>query len=308
MNSARVFLSLTTQDNDYQRAQAAAAQSAARRLGINLEIGYAQGDAVNQSQQILKVIQEKTQKYDAVIFEPVGTGMAQIGRLAASAGIGWIVLNHFADYLGQLRRSTPAPVFEVSEDQHEAGRIQGQQLAALLPEGGTVLYVEGPSISDAARQRSMGMLSMKPANIEIKGLKGNWTEESGQKIVRSWLSLSTSRNMKIGVIACQDDAMALGARKAFAELPTAAESESWLRLPFTGIDGLPETGQESVNRGELAATIIMPPNAGQALELFMKARQSPASVPERTLSTPKSYPSLDELKFRAQRNRKATLR
>ena len=37
--------------------------------------------------------------------------------------------------------------------------------------------------------------------------------------------------------------MAIGARKAFEELPNEADRERWLELPFTGCDGLPKTGQ-----------------------------------------------------------------
>jgi ABC-type sugar transport system substrate-binding protein len=52
----RFVVSLTNDDNDYQIEQAAAAQAAARRAGVNLEILYANNDAIEQSQQILKVV------------------------------------------------------------------------------------------------------------------------------------------------------------------------------------------------------------------------------------------------------------
>ena len=66
--------------------QALAAEKAARRLGVNIEIVYADNDAVSQSQQILKRIQNSVQRPDAIILEPVSvTAMPQVAR-AALAG------------------------------------------------------------------------------------------------------------------------------------------------------------------------------------------------------------------------------
>ena len=50
-------VSLLTQDNDYQVEQAASAEDAARALGVDVQIIYADNDSILQSQQILKFIQ-----------------------------------------------------------------------------------------------------------------------------------------------------------------------------------------------------------------------------------------------------------
>ena len=89
--------------------------------------------------------------------------------------------------------------------------------------------------------------------------------------------------------------MALGARKAFQELPDNAARQHWLSLPFIGCDGLPKTGQAWVKRGLLTATIFAPPNAGQALEMLVKAFQTGSVPPEQTLTTAVSVPPLDFL-------------
>jgi ribose transport system substrate-binding protein len=107
--------------------------------------------------------------------------------------------------------------------------------------------------------------------------------------------LSTSHQTPIDVIAAQDDSMALGARKAFQELPDNAARDRWLRLPFTGCDGLPKTGQTYVKRGLLAATIFIPPNAGKALEMLVQAVNTGSLPPEQTLLPPVSIPALDTL-------------
>jgi ribose transport system substrate-binding protein len=92
--------------------------------------------------------------------------------------------------------------------------------------------------------------------------------------------------------------MAIGARKAFEEVPESQAREDWLSLPFTGCDGVPKTGQEWVRRGLLAATVIVPPIMGLALEIMTKAIRSGVQPPPRTVSKPSSFPALEEIAAR----------
>jgi len=293
----RIVVALTTNDNDYQIEQAQSAEQAATRLGVAVEIIYADNDAINQSTQILKVVQAPPEhRPDAIVFEPVGgTALPQVARAAATAGIGWAVLNRDATYLDELRKSTNAPMFGLSSDHVEIGRLQGRQLAALLPKGGAVLYIQGPSENSAAKERTAGMQETKPANIQAVMLKAQWTEESSLRAVRSWLKLTTSQKSTIDVVAAQDDSMAMGARKAFQELTNEVERERWLRLPFIGCDGLPNTGQAWVKSGQLTATIFVPPNTGQAIEMIVDAIRNRKQLPARVLVAPRSIPPLNAL-------------
>lgn len=297
MAKIRIVISLTTHDNDYQMEQAQSAEEAARRLGVAAEIIYADNDAINQSTQLLRVVQAPTEtRPTAIVFEPVGgTALPQVARAAASANIGWAVLNREAGYIEELRKISSAPIFAVSSDHLEIGRIQGRQFAALLPRGGTVLYIQGPSENSAAKERTLGMQETKPANIQIIALRGQWTEESSQRAVRSWLKLTTSQKATVDLVGAQDDSMAIGARKGFEELPSELERERWLKLPFTGCDGLPKTGQAWVRSGLLAATVFVPPNTGQAIEMMVQAIQQGKRLPERVLTVPTSVPPLHEL-------------
>src|SRR6266478_1189955 len=298
MDKLRILVSLTTDDNDYQIEQAQSAEQMARKLGVEIQIVYADNDAITQSTQILKAIQsDKNQRPNAIVFEPVGgTALPQVARAAASAGIGWAVLNRDANYIEELRKTSSAPILAISSDHVEIGRIQGRQFAALLPRGGTVLYIQGPSENSAAKERTLGMQEAKPANIQIIALRGQWTEESSQRAVRSWLKLTTSQKATVDLVGAQDDSMAIGARKAFEELPNEVDRERFLKLPFTGCDGLPKTGQAWVRSGLLAATVFVPPNTGQAIEMFVQAIQQKKRPPERVLTVPTSIPQLSALK------------
>jgi ribose transport system substrate-binding protein len=299
MTELRFLVSLTTSDNDYQIEQAQSAEAAARKLDVELQIVYADNDAVNQSSQILRAVQSAANlRPNAVIFEPVGgTALPQVARAAVSAGLGWAILNREATYVSELRKTSAAPIFSLSSDHVEIGRIQGRQFAALLPKGGAVLYIQGPTENSAAKERTAGMQQTKPSNVQVTMLKAQWTEESSTKAVRSWLKLSTSQRAAIDLVAAQDDSMAIGARKALQELPES-DRERWLKLPFLGCDGLPNTGQAWVRSGLLTATVFVPPNAGQAIEMLVDAMQKKKQLPETALTVPISIPSLLDLQKR----------
>ncbi|HXF12071.1 MAG TPA: substrate-binding domain-containing protein, partial [Terriglobales bacterium] len=194
MKKLKFVVSLTTRENDYQMEQASAAEEAAQRFGADLQILDAENDAILQSQQLLKLIQSNTEAHpDGIIFEPVGgTAMPQVARAAAAAGIAWVVLNREVEYISELRSTYKIPIFSISSDHEQIGRIQGSQISAMLPKTGSVLLIQGPAESLAARQRTSGMYESKPAEVQVKLMKANWTEASSYKAVSSWLKLSTS--------------------------------------------------------------------------------------------------------------------
>jgi len=295
MKKLRFLLSLTNDDNDYQIEQTSAAREVACKLGVDLEIVYARNEGIVQSQQLLSSIQSATApRPDAILFEPAGsTALPQVARAAAAAGIGVALLNCDADYVAELRRAFHSPVFSVTSNHEEIGRIQGQQLAAMLPAGGIVLYIQGPTESLPAKQRHTGLLETKASNVQLRVLKAQWTEASAHKTVVSWLRLSTSREAKIEAVCAQDDSMAMGARKAFEECHDLRGQVE--RMPFLGCDGLPKTGQEWVRRHLLTATIFIPPNAGLAMEMMVKSITSSTLPPERTFTTAKSLPAIEAL-------------
>jgi ribose transport system substrate-binding protein len=296
MKKLKFILSLTNHDNDYQIEQAAVAEQAAKRMGVEVQIIHADNDSVTQSQQLLKIIQSRGALPDGIMFEPVGgTALPQVARAAAIAGIGWVVLNRDVEYIPELRKAYKVPAFCITSDHEEIGRIQGRQLAAMLPAGGAVLYIQGPSDSLAAKQRTFGMYETKPAEVQIKLMKAQWTEASAHRTVSSWLRLSTSQQTHLDLIAAQDDSMALGARKAFEEELHSPARDRWLKLPYIGCDGLPNSGQMWVRRGLLAATIFVPPSAGTALEMMVDGIQNGTVPEERSLIAPVSIPALDAL-------------
>ena len=220
--------------------------------------------------------------------------MPHVAKAVVQQNIGWILVNRAADYVGELRGIRPAvPIAAIELDNLEVGRIQGRQYAALLPAGGTVLYLEGPS-NAVSKERRAGALETLPSNIELQSARGRWTPESGAQALQIRLGL---RGTKIpDLIGSQNDDMAMGARQAIEALPSGPQRDQWLSIPCAGVDGVPATGQTWVQQQLLAATIIEPALAGLAIELLAKAGLSGQPMPPRTLVQPVSYPPIDQLR------------
>ncbi len=158
MNQLKVVLSLITRGNDYQLEQARAAETVANKRNVELELFFADGNSVTQSSQLLDVIHQRKSDLSAILVEPAGgTEFPQVARAAVSAGIAWVVLNRDARSLADLRRNFPTPAFAVSSDHKQVGRIQAQQLAAILPQNAMVLCIQGPANSLAAQNRLVGL-------------------------------------------------------------------------------------------------------------------------------------------------------
>lgn len=299
MKKMKVLLALITRNNDYQREQSSAAEAAAKRLNIDLKVIYAEGDGIAQTQQLFAALRANpAERPDAIVVEPVGTSMTMVGKTAVGCGVGWVVMNTTVGDAAQLRQGAPVPIGAINADNLEVGRIQAKQFATLLPSGGVVLYIEGPA-GDVSKLRREGLQQALPSNIQIQTVRGKWTEDSAFQAVSSRLALLWSQAPNVHLIGCQNDAMAMGARKAIEGLSVASQREQWLKLPFTGCDGVPASGQVWVRRGLLTATIVTPPLAGLALELLSKAVTSGTQMPEVTLTKAVSFPPLEELRAKS---------
>ena len=291
MKKLRILLSLITEENDYQREQAAAAMTAARKLDVDLQVVYANGEAIAQTRQLLAAINSATDRPDAIVVHPAGTAMLQVAKTASQKNIGWVVVNRGVDNLLPAAERSAAPMACLELDQMEVGRIQGRQFAALMPSGGKLFYIEGPG-TEAVKQRRAGMQETLPANIQVEAARAKWTEDSGAHVMSVRLKIKGDRAPDVQVVGCQNDTMAIGARKAAEALPAGPIRDQWLKVAFTGCDGLPATGQKWVQRGLLAATVIASPLAGLAVEHVARALASGQPMPEHTLARPASYPAL----------------
>jgi len=282
-------------DNNYLREQTAAAKATATRLGIDLHIINAEKDAVLQSQQLLHFIQSGGDaRPDAILFEPVNaTGLPKVAEAAVAAGVAWIINNAKVDYLAALRRAAKAPVFSVSQDHVEVGRIQGRQMAALLPNGGSVLYLRGPATNSLASLRFQGIEGTKPPNVDVKSLKIQWTAENAFQSIAAWLALPTTKPEGTQLIASQNADFIFAAKQAF-EATTEPQRSKWLALPCLGV-GVAKQIKPMVDGGTLRAAVLTSLTMDKSLEMFAKAMKDGSQPPEQSFVEAQSYPPIETL-------------
>jgi len=294
MTRLRIVVSLPN-DNAYQHEQGVVAKSTAKSLGLDLQVMHAQDDSITQSQQLLEIIQSPSAVPDAFLVEPVTrTGLPRVAEAAVAKGIAWVISNSDVDYVKSLRKNFQVPVFTVTQGQHEIGRIQGQQLAALLPQGGSVLYIEGPSTSSVAVQRREGVEDTKPRNVQITTLRSKWSEDSACQSTGAWLRLATSRAERFDLVAGQTHELALGARKASQNIDNEEQRKRWLERPFIGI-GISNHVRPLVDERTLTAAVVTSVTMELALRMLVPALQKQLQPPERSTVEALSFPGLEKL-------------
>lgn len=290
----RVIVNLYSASQEYQVRQAEDARATAMRLGLDVEVVFSEGNAVLQIQQLFAALRAPVGDRPGalVVSTQAPDGLERVARNAVQGGIGWILLNRQATYIDRLRQDHPtALVTSVTADHRDVGRIQGRQIKSLAPDGGAVLYVQGPTEVPSAQQRLEGTRDeLAGARYDLRVVNGDWSEAGGEHAVTSWLRLKTSDAFVPDVICCQNDLMALGARRA-----VEAIHPEWATAPFLGVDGLPTGGQRHVAQGLLAATVVIPSCSGPALEVAARVLRQRAQAPYQVKVTPEPFPPLSEI-------------
>ncbi|MBZ5528645.1 MAG: sugar ABC transporter substrate-binding protein [Acidobacteriia bacterium] len=295
MTKPRVVVSLPN-DNAYLHEQELAAKRAGERLGFDLLVLHANDDAVTQSQQLLEIIQSRSEpRPSAFMVEPVvHTGLRRVAEVAVEAGMAWVVSNANVDYLPKLRTSSKIPVFSISQDHREIGRLQGKQMATLLPQGGSVLYIQGPSSSTVATERTEGMERIRPSNLQLTTLRSKWGEEGAFQSTCAWLKLATSRPERYDLVAGHSLEFVRGARRAFQTIENAELQKKWQGLPFIGM-GIASQVKTLVDGRSLTAAVVTSLTMDRAMEMLAQALETQKQPPENTFVEAASYPELQKL-------------
>ena len=293
-----IRLFLRTTENDYQQQLKQEALREGKRSGFVVEVDSAQDDAGRQVAQITAAVENaRATNLVAVLVAPVRDDVvAPTVRAAAQAGVEWVMLNREAQFIEELRQQfTGRAIFAVTPEQAEIGRIHGQQVRALMPNGGCVLCVTGPLTASAARERLDGLKSVIAEPYRLVTLNADWTSEGARLVLERWLRHMTKDTETPGAFVAQNDEMALGMRQA------ARDAAVRLNLPLDktpiiGCDGSPTLGQRLVREGRLRGTVVTPPASGPAVEWIARMRRHGEIPPAVVIQPVMSFPGLSSLR------------
>jgi ABC-type sugar transport system substrate-binding protein len=296
----RVTLFLMSAENDYQAHMERTAREAAARCGMQLEVTCSGEGAVENPvrhiAQIFAALRQVPDRLpDAILIQPTSTHCASVLEAAARARVPCAVLNRRPEFLPDLRLRFPdVPLFSVGPDQAAIGRVQAEQVRALLPRGGRVLYVQGIEVASAVHQRRDAMMASLPASVEVVPVYGDWDDAQAERVVASWFARLAPGDRLPELCACQNDTMAAGAARVLARLAASRDHAQAARIPLTGCDHV-ERGQRLLEEGTLTATIDRGSSSVTAIEALAAFFRGQA-MPQALLSLPvRSVPPIEAL-------------
>ena len=285
-----VLLPGTRETGDrYQSLQEEVALAAGRKLGLRVETDYA--PAFDQ----LRVLKRRLAAgLDAAVLEPASVTTLGFVLRELRGRTGLVLLNAWDAAVEEAAGGWGGglPFGTVSTDHARIGRIQGDQLRALLPHGGRVLCVTGPRRSSAARERFDGLRAALGSPVELHDTEaGDWTEPGGETAFVDWYRVFAVRGTAVDAIAAQSDELAMGVRRAALALPASPQADAVRRARLLGVDACPGYGRDLVDGGTLTASVEVPANAGLALELLQRFWVRGTPLPLRSFTEPRPYPA-----------------
>jgi inositol transport system substrate-binding protein len=220
-------------------ARKTAVISAAEGLNIEFQFSDANNDIQRQLDQIDIFISKKV---DVLVVVPVdSTGVIPGIKKANAAKIPVICLG--------IKGSDGDFIF-VGSQNYDAGYIQGELYAKLLPRDAKILYLAGTAGLDHSRDRRIGFNdALKKANrtdVQILAdMDGDYVRATAMRITEDWIQTFPQFD---GIVAANDQ-MALGAVEA---LKAANRLQGVL---VTGIDGVAEATR-AVKDGIMTQTVL----------------------------------------------------
>jgi ribose transport system substrate-binding protein len=168
----------------------------------------------------------------------------------------------------------------IGGDNLAIGRKAGEAAVKLLPNGGSVVELQGLLSDQPQIDRDKGFRDAIATNPNIRILDqrdAGWTRPQAETIMQQWLQ----RFPKIDLVYSHNDDMAIGAYL------TAAAVNRQDQMKFIGIDGLaiPDGGIRAVQQGHLATTFIYPTCAQEAADMVEKIAHHQSVQHKVTLGT-----------------------
>ncbi|NDL66443.1 sugar ABC transporter substrate-binding protein [Anaerotalea alkaliphila] len=257
-------------DSDvFVMARKTAMIEAAKGTNVELQFSDANNDIQKQLDQIDNFI---ALGVDMLVVVPVDfAGITPAIIKANESGIPVICMGIKAD---------GGDYIYVGSENYDAGYMQGEVIAAQIPENGKVLYLAGTAGMSHSTDRRNGFLEAMAAegrdDVQILAdLDGNYDRAKGMQITEDWIQSFP----EFDAIVAANDQMALGAVEA---LKAAQRLEGVL---VTGVDGT-DDAKNAVKEGTMVQTVLQdaPGQAKAAMEAILMIEKGES--PEKEIIVP----------------------
>ena len=287
--------------NLYQQLLIREAGACAARHDVTLlpaEFGL--GSSWTQLESIHAHLRRESRPDGLLVMLAGGQFTSSVFERVAKAGMAVVFLNRIPPWAEDLRKRYPeALIAGVAPHQFGIGQIQARHALRLAPRGGFLVLITGEAASPAAVERKRGFVETVGRAIDVHDLDGRWSAAGAQKTLANWLRIGAERERPIDLVVCHNDAMAEGARRALVEQAERSGRKEVALPPIVGCDGLEQEGLAMLSRGELVATVVVPPTTPPALEVLRRYWDSGARPAATVLVEAASYPPLAQVRPRS---------
>ncbi len=255
-------------ESEWRTANTASIKEEGEKLGVALKFSDAQQKQENQIAAIRSYIAEGV---DVIGFSPVvETGWETVLQEAKDAGIPVIMVDRRADVPRELYATY------LGSDFVEEGKKAGNEMNALLTDGGKIVELVGTVGSAPANDRYTGFRETLNDNIEIiDSQSGDFTRAKGKEVMEAFLK---KYGDEITGLYAHNDDMAIGAIQAIEEYGLTPGED----IKIVSIDAV-RGAFEAMIAGKLNVTVECNPLLGpQFYELALRAvngEQLPEWVP-----------------------------
>jgi ABC-type sugar transport system substrate-binding protein len=130
----------------------------------------------------------------------------------------------------------------------------------------------------------------------MEEVDGRWDAAIAESIVHKWVVGPVRRERDLHAVVCQNDEMAIAARRALARAADELSRPALKSVAVLGGDGLPGRGRRWVDEGTLTATVCVTLPGGPAVSLLARHWKEGSPLPAVTRLAPTSHPALAALR------------
>lgn len=245
----KLALVVKTRNNPFFDPMIKAAESEARKLGVELEVQAPPQESDKELQ--FSIVENLAAKgVDAILIAPADSkGIVPALKRAQDKGIRVINIDNRVDVSAAAAAALKLDGY-VGADNEEGGRLAGKAMLGYLGGSGKVAILEGIRGADNAEARKRGFESVVSGSLVVAAKdSAEWDTQKGYSKFQSMLAA----NPDLKGLFCANDKMALGAMKAIEE---AGRTGS---VTVIGFDNIPEVAVY-LSDGAMKATIEQHPD------------------------------------------------